>query len=154
MCRILPNNKGNNYGRILHRTFITRVCSILHMTRNTTRDDVTEALLETLAEHSEYQSPTGVTVHDLTKATDASRRTVLDVLKTYSEKGLLIEIGRRGPTANGYRRRTEYFADGVLSPIGSDTPSVEDVISTPLDPDEIPDELAEKLNTNTGSDDR
>jgi len=42
----------------------------------------------------------------------------------------------------------------VLSPIGSDTPSVEDVISTPLDPDEIPDELAEKLNTNTGSDDR
>jgi hypothetical protein len=96
------------------------------MTKHTARDDVTEALLETLAEHGEYESPTGVTIHDLTEATDVSRRTVLDVLKTYVDKGLLAEASIRGPTENGYRERTEYFAAGVLSPIGADAPDQSD----------------------------
>jgi hypothetical protein len=115
------------------------------MTKHTARDDVTQALVETLAEHSEYESPTGVTIHDLTEATDVSRRTVLDVLKTYVDKGLLSEASIRGRTQNGYRERTEYFADGALSPIGADPPEQTGTASPSLDTDDIPDDLADRL---------
>lgn len=48
------------------------------------------------------------------------------MLKIYVDKGLLAEASIRGQTQNGYRERTEYFADGALSPIGVDAPEQSD----------------------------